>query len=229
VTEDPTGAQTHRLPDEDLSDAFGAPRRSAGLSTLVGARQRAARPQHAATSSPALPERADRGPKPQARTRVETAPPAGPERTSADEPDRLETVPPPLEAQPAAHAPMADRIYPTAVYVSPQVSARAEAYRRAQTGRTNADVVLDALEACHGRLGALLAAAREPLRPAGELFPGRPAIRRTAKAGVQLQFRPTHAQLAVIDRLVTEHRAASRSELIAAALDAFLPALKPRG
>jgi metal-responsive CopG/Arc/MetJ family transcriptional regulator len=45
---------------------------------------------------------------------------------------------------------------------------------------------------------------------------------------MQLQFRPTHAQLAVIDRLVTEHQANSRSERIAAAMEAFLPPLTPR-
>jgi hypothetical protein len=59
VSADPTGAQTHRLPAEDLSDAFTPPRRSAGLGTLVGARQQAARPQHAAPPCPALPEPTD--------------------------------------------------------------------------------------------------------------------------------------------------------------------------
>jgi hypothetical protein len=125
--------------------------------------------------------------------------------------------------------PLADLVTPTAVYVTPEVFARAETYRRQHKGRTNADVVLDALEACHERLGELLAAAHGPARPAGGLFPGRPATRRTPKHGVQLQFRPTQAQLAVIDRLVGEHHAASRSELVSAALDAFLPELKVRG
>ena len=43
-----------------------------------------------------------------------------------------------------------------------------------------------------------------------------------------LAFRPTIEEVAVIDRLVTECGAASRSELVAIVLDAFLPHIKNR-
>jgi hypothetical protein len=109
------------------------------------------------------------------------------------------------------------------VYVPPKLAARARTHRsRAKT--TNAAVVLDAIDAYHARLPQLLADSRTRLtRPEGSLFPGRTIRRRSSsERPVALEFWVTPAELEVIDALVAEYQAVSRTELVVVALDAYL-------
>jgi hypothetical protein len=52
---------------------------------------------------------------------------------------------------------------------------------------------------------------------------GRPRTRRNREARVQVSLRPLRDDIVVIDRLVAEFNAPSRSALIDVALDEYLP------
>lgn len=97
---------------------------------------------------------------------------------------------------------------------------------RRATGQTNADIAFAAIDATHDRLADLVAARRRgAARPAGSLFPTRQTTRLGADRSrrvVLWAMRATRTELAVIDRLVDQVAAGSRSELIAAAVEAQL-------
>jgi hypothetical protein len=86
-------------------------------------------------------------------------------------------------------------------------------------GSTYTAHVLDALEATHHQLSFADAA-----RPAGELFRARPRRQRLRhdEPQVQVSLRPLQDELDVIDRLVGELGAPSRSALVASALRTHL-------
>jgi hypothetical protein len=86
---------------------------------------------------------------------------------------------------------------------------------------TYTEVVLAALDATHAKLADRFTAAT---RPANSLFAGpvRSTPRRHEEPHVQVSLRPMGDDLAVIDRLVEEMNASSRSALINAALDEYL-------
>ena len=102
---------------------------------------------------------------------------------------------------------------------------------RRTTGQTNAEIAFAAIDATHDRLAELVAARRRGAdRPAGSLFPARQstrAARGQARRVVLWAMRATRAELAVVDRLVDQVDAGSRSELIAAAVEAHLLGNRP--
>lgn len=94
---------------------------------------------------------------------------------------------------------------------------------RLRTGTTYTDLVLDALDATHPRLGELLAATDRPqARPAGSLFAGtnrsRPAA---AQPKAQITLRPRTSDAEVIDALARD-LGTNRSKLVTVALRAHL-------
>jgi hypothetical protein len=128
---------------------------------------------------------------------------------------------------------------PTAHMVSPTVlSIPGSIVERFERARANAPshtaLVLDALRAHVGDLPALILNRRPGLKP-GDLFPFREAPgRTTTDTPLPLRIRPTKGELAVMKKLtdwasarIAEQRAGARetnrSEMVAAALDAFLP------
>lgn len=139
---------------------------------------------------------------------------------------------------------------PAALVVSPTVLSVPEPLmRRFERARRSADsntaVVLDALRAHLAELPQLVSAARRPAAAAaGEPFPWRTSGRagRAAKVRrVQLPIRPLAGELQVIDTLVgwvqeqvgggarSLGGRTTRSEVVVAALDAYLPAERRRG
>ena len=121
--------------------------------------------------------------------------------------------------------------YQVPVYVHPGVR-NAATDRRKTDKLTNAEIAFDALDEVQHRLTALIRDRRLQARPDSSLFPGR--IRRGRLAGggaaaavgdarrVLWGFRATGAELEIIDRLVTDTGAESRSELVAVALEETL-------
>lgn len=192
------------MPNEDLSD-LGAPAkpRGAGLADLVG----------------------------------ETAPPAAPTRSREPDP-KPESLAPPTPIRPAAEAPDAaitavrgrrpgrprTRSKPvTAVYVSPGVKARFEAYRHKQKA-TNLQVVLEAISAKHAELAKIIEDSTVSTAPVNPLFPADPnAVRYLGGGSVQIGFSPTPEQEEVIDRIGADLGFDTRSTWIAPVLNAFLP------
>jgi hypothetical protein len=87
---------------------------------------------------------------------------------------------------------------------------------------TFTEVVLAALDSSYGKL---IERFSEPAPPTGSMFAGRgrPRARRNREARVQVSLRPLREDIAVMDRLVGEVNAPSRSALIDAALDEYLP------
>jgi hypothetical protein len=127
---------------------------------------------------------------------------------------------------------------PTQLSVPTSVMKRFEAARGNAT--THTGLVLDALRAKATELPDLVAAAR-PAPSRDDLFPFRatPTSTRSPDRPVPLRVRPTVGELKVIDGLVDwvnrelvarrpGSRKPSRSEVVTAALNAYLPAAKPR-
>lgn len=204
----------------DLSTAFGTPAR-AQLGGLLAKRSGSEAPAAA----------------PPATTAAPAAEPV--DDVDADAIDRGEApadAPAPVRRAEPASAPAAavavvgeagtDLVTTTqvSVYLTPDAIA---AVRRARAGgrRTNADVALDAIDSTVDRLPTLLSARRTgPDRP-NSLFPARPRPTRAAGDGPRRalwSMKATAAELTVIDRLVGQLGAASRSELIATAIEASL-------
>ncbi|GAA2712451.1 hypothetical protein GCM10010429_29980 [Micromonospora olivasterospora] len=139
--------------------------------------------------------------------------------------------------------PAALAVSPTVLSVPAPLMARFERARRNST--SNTELVLDALRAHLADLPRLVAEARRPAAAdAGEPFPWRTSAQRgkTAKVRrVQLPIRPLAGELQVMDTLVgwvqqqigagprSLGGRITRSEVVVAALDAQLPADRPRG
>lgn len=112
------------------------------------------------------------------------------------------------------------------VYLLPAAKAAAQ-QRRARDQVTNAEVAFAAIDTTFPELQQLLQARRTVQRKEGSLFPPRrhrirgsstePQSRRVAWV-----FQATAEELTILDSLVMELGAESRSELIAAALEAHL-------
>jgi hypothetical protein len=94
-------------------------------------------------------------------------------------------------------------------------------------GSTYTELTLEAIDFTYVRLGELLETSSAARRP-GSLFASStaPRRRRHSEPQVQVSLRLIPSQLRVIDRLVDEHAAPSRSALVAAALQAHVP-VKP--
>ena len=121
--------------------------------------------------------------------------------------------------------------YQVPVYVHPGVR-NAATDRRKTDKLTNAEIAFDALDEVQHRLTALIRDRRLQARPDSSLFPGRVRRGRLAGGGaaaavgdarrVLWGFRATGAELEIIDRLVADTGAESRSELVAVALEETL-------
>lgn len=121
--------------------------------------------------------------------------------------------------------------YPVPVYLHPAVRTAAVSQRK-ETKCTNAEIAFNAIDDVQHRLPGLIRDRRLQARPETSLFPARVRRGRFAGGGaaasagdarrVLFQFRATDAELEIIDRLVGEHGAESRSELIAVAMEESL-------
>lgn len=168
---------------------------------------------------------------------VDQAPPAAPPAPPPAQPptppqarpvERQETRP---QARQRAELVEDEATFQVSAYVLPDVVRALEAARR-RTGRTNAELVYDALDAVHDRLPELVAARQAGgARPADSLFPGRRSRTPRAAAAVDGRRRlwslqATAAELDVLDGLVDGAGARSRSEVISCAVEAVYA---PRG
>src|SRR5690606_11144152 len=141
----------------------------------------------------------------------------------APEPAAEETPAPARRADPPQ--PADDSTFQVSVYVLPDVVRALDGARR-RTGRTNAELAYDALDAVRGRLEELVTARRGGGdRPAGSLFPGRRSRASRAAASADgrrrlWSMKATADELEVLDGLVEETGARSRSEVISCALEA---------
>lgn len=119
----------------------------------------------------------------------------------------------------AARSASADTMRPVSVSVPLTM---AEAWRdRAKNDRTSqVDVLLDALVAHQDELTDLVSARSEKPTVSDGLFDRTPGAKGERFVGVSLRIKS--GNLEVIDQLVDKHGADSRSQLVAAALSAYL-------
>lgn len=195
------------LPAEDLSDLGAPAARGRGLANLVGDSAPSTPRQDAATTN-------DRG----GVARSVGAPTELPGAEPASEtPARRGRRPgrPRTRTKPT-----------TAVYVSPGVKQRFEAYRHKRKA-TNLQVVLEAISSKHSALGDIIKQSTVSTAPVDPLFPADPsAVRYLGGGSVQIGFSPTPEQEQVIDRIGAELGFDTRSTWIAPVLNAFLPGRK---
>jgi hypothetical protein len=194
------GERPSRMRPADLGSAFAGSSRSDGLGGRLT-------PLRTAPPIPATPIENNTKPKP-----TSPASPATSERArrSTKEPARAEPAPDTTTAGGATKT--------IVVYLGLSVRDR---LRSGAGDRTFTEVVLAALDSSHGKLRDRFC---DPAPPAGSMFSGRglPRTRRNREARVQVSLRPLRDDIAVIDRLVSEVNAPSRSALIDAALDEYL-------
>jgi hypothetical protein len=118
------------------------------------------------------------------------------------------------------------------VYMSPAAITAARKWR-ARTGRTNAELAFEAIWANRARLAELVVGRQGPAVDVtvNELFPARARRRRPGANDSRglWSIKATASEIRTIDKLVEDARAASRSELISAAVEAFLTPVKRGG
>lgn len=161
-----------------------------------------------------LANRLKRPTPPTGGTDTITSPPTGPARSEAPKPAGEKPA-----RKPARRRPTPSAVTGTAIYVRPELLEQIRVFRRT-TEVTNGDLILDAIEASVDQLPKLVA----PKQVSGDGM-----FARTTRDGhigkVQLSARLLDENLHVIDELVDQLSAESRSQLIEAALTAYLPAL----
>jgi hypothetical protein len=202
------GERPSRMKPADLGSAFGGSSRSDGL----GGRLTPLR-STPPTSTPAV-RSADDHAKPKPLDGPQTPAPAG----NRAEESVVKTVRKPASAaRPNATADAPSQTI--VVYLGLSVRER---LRSGAGDLTFTEVVLTALDSSVSKLSARFS---QPAPPTGSMFAGRgrPRTRRNREARVQVSLRPLRDDIAVIDRLVAEVNAPSRSALIDAALDEYLP------
>lgn len=189
------------LPNTNLADAFAKPGdRAAGLRVL--GKKTAEAPQKRSEPTTA-PEPAKVPPAQQTDAQAPSAPPT--KRTG--------------KAKPVAGGQLV-------LWTPISIRARMQAVQ-STTGKLYLDQVLDALESTVEDLPDLVAEATHGQRAQGRLFERENTPTKTTEPvhRVQLTIRGfLQSQLDVIDTLVTETQAPSRSALVNAALDKHLPA-----
>ena len=202
------GEQPSRMKPADLGSAFGGSSRSDGL----GGRLTPLR----STPPPSGPE-AEAGTVDVVAKPKLLPPPKRPAGDRAGESAIKTTRTPSPRAHPEASAGGASQTI--VVYLSLSVRER---LRSSAGDSTFTEVVLAALDSSYGKLSERFS---DPAPPTGSMFAGRgrPRTRRNREARVQVSLRPLRDDLAVIDRLVAEVNAPSRSALIDAALDEYMP------
>lgn len=205
------GKQPSRMKPTDLGKTFSSSPRSVNLRGLA--------PMERAPA-PSTPAQAESGVQGGDRDDAALATDAAPKPISSTakqprsdvraRPSKSSTV-----TEPSASSGMQTIV----VYVSASIRERL----RANAGEfTFTELALIALDDSHSKLTERFASW---MRPANSMFAGRgrPTQRRHSEPHVQVSLRPLRDDLAVIDRLVLETRAPSRSALINAALDEYLP------
>ena len=204
------GELPSRMKPADLGSAFGGSSRSDGL----GGRLTPLRSAPAPLAPEASAESVHDVVTPKLLETPETPDPVG---------DRAgeSVVKTTREPAPATHpdAPAGGASQTIVVYLGLSVRER---LRSGAGDLTFTEVALTALDSSYGKLSKRFS---EPDPPAGSMFAGRgrPRTRRNREARVQVSLRPLRDDIAVIDRLVGEVNAPSRSALIDAALDEYLP------
>lgn len=204
------GERPSRMKPADLGSAFGGSSRSDGL----GGRLTPLR----STPAPLTPEASAESVHDVATPKL-LATPETPDPVSNRAGESM--VKTTRKTAPAARpdAPAGGASQTIVVYLGLSVRER---LRSAAGDLTFTEVVLTALDSSYGRLSKRFS---EPDPPTGSMFAGRgrPRTRRNREARVQVSLRPLRDDIAVIDRLVAELNAPSRSALIDAALDEYLP------
>jgi len=192
----------------NLNDLFGpsaAASVAAGVNSLAGRLPERGRTSAVDTVSPAASD-----PAPAARTQQER---------SADT-----TTPAQRSLAENHHDDDADDDLPAqiSVYVLPAV---VTTVRRSRNGRTNAQIAFQAITAVRDRLPELVTshrtAATKPAAPVGPFAP-QPGDRTDSTRRVLWTFKATGRNQRVLDQIAKEVGAGSRSELVAAALEAHL-------
>lgn len=192
------GDKPSRMPPADLGSTFSGKSRSDGLGGRLAPMKLAPPPPPPPVQVPS-PEVAAPEPKP----------------AKAAAPRSVKVAPTPApRAEPASSG-----IQTIVVYVSASIRER---LRNGAGDRTFTDTVLMALDATHAMLQSRFVDQQSATK---SMFTGRgrPTSRRHAEPHVQVSLRPLVDDLAVIDRLSAELNAPSRSALINAALDEYLP------
>ena len=143
--------------------------------------------------------------------------------------DRQSSPPPaPLQAPMMRAEEHESTVKPTVLSVDESVVHRFEEARKNAASHTG--MILKAIEAHYKELPQLIQ-SRRPKPAEGALFSFRPAPGEVvSERRLPLRIRPLEAELAIIDKLVDQCRIevdseVHRSELVAAALDAYLPKL----
>jgi hypothetical protein len=195
----------------DLSDAFGPSGKSKAAERLGGLLpSRAAEP---VAPGPQQPEAAE--PEPAPTHAEEPSPPeaGAPSETVAASPATAEPV-----TMSSDHSYSAGAAKQINTWVLPEVKQYLKGRRR-QTGKTNAELAFDAIDATAAQLHDLLGTRRTRNREPGSLFPGRVQTRLIATNRELWSIQATPAEIKVIDHLVDQTGAESRSELLSVALE----------
>lgn len=216
------GARPSRMKPADLGSAFGGSSRSDGLGGRLTPLRAAPTPPQTTTEQTTTEQTTNKSvPAASPPATKESSPkePAKAAKAKArvlDSPGRVTPRPAPVEDLGAATKGASQTIV---VYLSLSVRER---LRAGAGDRTFTEVVLTALDSTYNRLADRFVA---PAPPSGSLFAGRglPRVRRNGEPKVQISLRPLRDDLTVIDSLVAEVNAPSRSALIDVALDEYLP------
>lgn len=128
--------------------------------------------------------------------------------------------------QPAPAQVSQSQSFQVATYIRPAVKTAAQ-QRRARDRATNAEIAFEAIDATFSGLQQLLQRRRTVQRKPDSLFPARTRRRFGTSAQPETRMVPwvlqaTACEIKVLDDLVSELGAESRSELIAVALEAHL-------
>ena len=210
---------------KNLSDAFGTPAAAAAnLSGLLPPRQRPSRETQ--TEQRAAPEPPVRAPAKPATPSPEPESEREPRRSetpAAEKPVRSATPRRKLRAAPAMAR--KSQTFQVPVYVLPEVKVVAEQRRKEDRRITNAQIAFDAIDSTFEDLYHLLRDRRVIDRPRDSLFPARRAPRNRVAMNerrVLWAIQATADELEVLDKLIAELGAESRSDLIATAVEADL-------
>lgn len=211
----------------DLSNAFGTS--AAALANRLARRASPAPPAPPTSPPVSEPPVSEPGASAQADARVDEPPPRQATAASVDRPATPKRAPKkaphrtPTPSAPTTVDLTAGSTVQVSVYLLP-AALQAVRNRVRETRRTNADIAFAAIDATHEQLNDLVAHRRTVPREDGSLFPSRVRHRATADGDRRIlwSMQATPGELQIIDRLVTETGAASRSELISVAIEADL-------
>jgi hypothetical protein len=193
----------------DLGNAFAGPARSAGLGGRLA-------PLRAAPTTPVVdPPPAEAPVEPPRPAKAKAPRAAAPKPVSRD---AVDSGPGP-RAVPSVADESSGALQVTAIYISAAIRER---LRTTAGERTYTEIVLEAIESSLDQLRARF----NTVARSSSMFSGRarPQNKAHAEPFVQVTIRPLRDDLAIVDGLVEQLGAPSRSALISAALEIFLPA-----